>query len=41
MMEDAATYVRMEEERDQLRLKMEEMARKCALLTIILMSFSI
>ena len=29
MMEDATTYVRMEEERDQLRLKMDETARKC------------
>ena len=28
MMEDAATYVRMEKERDQLRLKMDETARK-------------
>ena len=32
MMEDGTTYVRMEEERDQLRLKMEEAARKCFLL---------
>ena len=32
MMEDATAYVRMEEERDQLRLKMDETARKCLLL---------
>lgn len=29
MMEDAAAFVRMEEERDLLRLKMDETARKC------------
>ena len=41
MMEDAATYVRMEEEHDHLRLKMNVTARKFALLTFILMSFAI
>ena len=41
MMEDAATYVQMEQERDQLRVKMEETARKCALLTDIWTTFAI